>query len=448
MIKYCKGIKKSLKKHFKGFDHLEELLGLLPESLPHAKLSKWGREQKKDRSKDRIGAHLGSANKTLRISIAYAKANNPQFILKSELKKGHAFGIHERAFVDCLVRKIAGVVGALSESQSDQLLIKSSDVADLAIGEFLRKTSNIEGVDFPQVIKYLKALAQQSYETKPITYGILVLPRKERKKAVAKFPSDILDQKRFQALTDGYKTGLLVDRTGKIVQLISLSSSEATGKHFRPLWLDPISESARSRNGLGIALTRTGAILISWQGNLLLSYRLGKWILWHHSENVELIKKGLRRKGPKPKGIERLAAKLYRVALDISFRRTGGLLVALHSPKDIHKLVGAPEQINGKRRTAGDRTIGEWLTANTMAGTKRELLCDLAALDGAVVCDRKGRILSYGSVLLLPKRKGLSRIEGSRSRAAHSASFFGLSIKISSDGEMKVIKDGGVLLAI
>ena len=446
MIRYCQGLKRSLKSHFdEGFDHLEELLGLLPESLPHVKLSEWKRKRQNGQS----GAHLGgSRNKILRISITYARPNSQQFILKSELRKGRAFGIHERTFVDCLVRKIAEVVDALSSRQSGQLLVKSSDVADLAVGDFLQKTSGISGVDFPRVVKYLKALAQQSYETKPITYGILVLPRSETKKAIAKFPLDILNQKRFQALTDGYRTGLLVDRTGKIVQLISLSSSEATGKHFRPLWLDPISESARSRNGLGIALTRTGAILISWQGNLLLSYRLGKWILWYHSENVELIKEGLTRRGTKPKGVEKLAAKLYRVALDISFRRTGGLLVALRSPIHIHKLVRAPEQIDGERRTSGDRAIGEWLIGNTMVGIRRELLCDLAALDGAVVCDRKGRILSYGSVLLLPRRQGLSRIEGSRSRAAHSASFFGLSIKISSDGEMKVIEAGRVLLAI
>ena len=64
------------------------------------------------------------------------------------------------------------------------------------------------------------------------------------------------------------------------------------------------------------------------------------------------------------------------------------------------------------------------------------------ALDGAVVCDRAGKLLSYGAVLLLPKKSGIARIEGSRSRAAHSASFYGLSIKISSDGGIDVIESG------
>lgn len=445
---YRRGLRVSLRNHFGDwFDRLDELLEALPATLPHAKLSQWERKEETGES----GAHLkgGTDNKVLNVSIAYAatKKKSP-FLLTAELSKTHAFGVYERAFVNCVAREIGGVVNEMAGTQSGRLLVGSQDVVDAAVAHFLKQTTRIQGADFLEIIRYLKVLAQQSYETKPITYGVLVLPRSETKQNIAMFPRDIVGQKRYQALTDGYKTALVLDRTGKVVRLTSLQQIGEVGEHFRPVWLDPLADTARNREAVGIALTRTGAILVAWQGNLLLSYRLGKWVLWYHSENVEIIREGLTRRGRQPRDMGRLAAKLYRCALDLSFRRTGGLFVTLRSRSNLKKLVRKPEQLSGARRTIGDRALGEWLETNTMVGIDREALTDLAALDGAVVCNRGGALLSYGAVLLLPKARGLGKIEGSRSRAAHSASFFGLSIKISSDGGIDVIESGEKLLSI
>jgi hypothetical protein len=445
---YRRGLKVSLRKHFgKRFDGLHELLGALPATLPHAKLSQWSREEENGES----GAHLkgGTDNKVLNVSIAYSlREKKTSFLLTAELSKGHAFGVYERTFVNCAAREIGGVVNEMVSAPLGRLLVASQDVIDAAVAEFLKQTTRIQGPDFLEIVRYFKELARQSYETKPITYGVLVLPRSETKRNTAIFPRDIVDQKRYQALTDGYKTALLLDRTGKVVRLTSLQQMGEVGEHFRPVWLDPLADTARDRDAIGIALTRTGAILVAWQGNLLLSYRLGKWVLWHHNENVELVGEGLTRRGPQPQDMGRLAAKLYRCALDLSFRRSGGLFVILRSKKNLKKLVRKPEQLLGARRTVGDRALGEWLETNTVIGIDREALTDLAALDGAVVCTRAGKLLSYGAVLLLPKAKGIGKIEGSRSRAAHSASFFGLSIKISSDGGIDVIESGEKLLSI
>jgi hypothetical protein len=451
-MNYKKGLRRSLKNHFgKGFALLDDLLQTLPLALPHTKHSQWQRVESPGQS----GAKLkgGTSNKTLSVTLTYTQQgkNGKQgrtFLLKSELTKGRAFGNYERAFANCVAREIGRVVNTMLRAGSDDLLVGPQDVLDAAVADFLKEVTHIDGPNFLQTIRFLKNLAQQSYETKSITYGTLLSPRRETKKNVANFPRDVVDQKRFQALTDGYKTALMLDRTGKIVRVISLRQENEVGEHFRPVWLDPLADSARTRKAVGITLTRTGAILVAWQGNLLLSYRLGRWILWYHNENVEIISEGLRHQGRKPKGIGRLAARLYRCALDVSFRRTGGLFVVLRSPKHLDRLVPKPEQLGGMRRTIGDRALGEWLANNTMTGLDREVLSDLAALDGAIVCDRAGKLLSYGSVLLLPKAKGLGKIEGSRSRAAHSSSFLGLSIKVSSDGGIDVIKSGEKLLSL
>jgi hypothetical protein len=447
-MKYQKGLRRSLKNHFgDGFVRLHQLLETIPSTLPHTKHSSWQRDEIS--SPGESGAYLkgGTSNKVLTITLAYTRGGT-DFVLKSELKKGRAFGTYERAFARCVAQEIGKVVNAMSNSASDEILIGPEDILDAAVANFLKEVSNVGGPDFLRVIRYLKDLAQESYESKSITYGVVLSPRKWTKRNVANFPQDIIDQKRFQALTDGYKTALMVDGTGKIVRPVSLNAEGEIGEHFRPVWLDPLADSSRNLKAVGIALTRTGAILVAWQGNLLLSLRLGKWVLWYHNENVEIIRKGLTRRGRRPRDIGRLAARLYRCALDVSFRRTGGLFVALRSPKHLGKLVPTPEQLGGTRRTTGDRALGEWLENNTIVGIDREVLSDLAALDGAIVCDRAGKLLSYGSVLLLPKAKGLGKIEGSRSRAAHSASFLGLSIKVSSDGGIDVIEAGEKLLSL
>lgn len=446
-MKYHQGLKRSLRKHFgSGFDRLEKILETLPDTLPHTDLSKWSRSESAKES----GSHLlgKRGNRVLQIAVSYELPGGRKFTLHSQLEKGRAFGKYERTFVDSIAKEIGGVVNAMAMRQSGRLLIGPHEVVDAAVASFLKDTTGITGADFIGIVQFLKELAQQSYETKPITYGMVVLAEAETKGKVAFFPRDIIEQKRFHSLTDGYNTAILLDKTGKIIRLMGLESKGKVGEHFRPAWLDPLAETARSHDALGIALTRTGAIMIAWQGNLLLSYRHGKWTLWYHSENIELIVDGLTRRGTVPKDMGRLAAKLYRCALDVSFRRTGGLFIALRSPKHLEKLVRSPEQISGARRTDGDLALGEWLSTNTLTGTERKIITDLSSLDGAVVCDRRGRILSYGSVLLLPIRKGLSRIEGSRSRAAHSASYFGLSIKVSSDGDIDVIESGEKLLSL
>lgn len=202
---YKAGLKKSLKKHFgEGFIRFEELLQALPKTVPHTKLSKWSRTV----NTGGTSVHLvgGSDNKLLRITISYSLQNSQNFLLQAELKKRRAFGNHERKFVTCVTREIGDAVDSMARNQSHLLLIGLQDLMDRAVSNFLRETTEINGPDFFAIIRYLKELAQQSCETKTITYGLLVSPRRESRSRVAKFPKDILEQKRFQALTDGYNS--------------------------------------------------------------------------------------------------------------------------------------------------------------------------------------------------------------------------------------------------
>ena len=76
------------------------------------------------------------------------------------------------------------------------------------------------------------------------------------------------------------------------------------------------------------------------------------------------------------------------------------------------------------------------------------MLVDLASLDGSVVIDNTGLILAYGAILA-PKKSGIIRAtEGSRTKAAIGASNYGLSVKISSDGDIAVYHQGNEFISI
>ncbi len=187
---YRRGLKTSLKNHFKErFARLEELLETLPAALPHTKLSDWDREEDVGESGARLRG--GEDNKVLNITIAYARPDGRTYLLRAELSKGRAFGAYERAFANCIAREIGTVVDTMARDGAGRILVSAQDVVDSAVSDFLKQTTKIEGPDYPSIIRFLKELAQQSYENKPITYGILVLPRRESKENVSEFPQGI-----------------------------------------------------------------------------------------------------------------------------------------------------------------------------------------------------------------------------------------------------------------
>jgi len=139
---------------------------------------------------------------------------------------------------------------------------------------------------------------------------------------------------------------------------------------------------------------------------------------------------------------------IYRAALDSSFRRTGALFVLLRRKASLRDIVRLGDAVNDKRRDAMDVTFDDVLTPIKVQSLPRSVLAELASLDGAVVLSNKGEVVAYGAILE-PKKKGrISGAEGSRSKAAIGASKYGLTVKVSSDGDITVYVAGRKLIAI
>ncbi len=216
-------------------------------------------------------------------------------------------------------------------------------------------------------------------------------------------------------------------------------------RHYFPDWARPIAQ-ASVEGRWGVSLTRSGEILVFDGGNLRFSYRFGSWQYWNHKHIEKLIQNVARVQKTPPAEVTKVVGGIYRAALDVAFRRTGALFVILKNSNHLRHIVRDGDAIMDERRPKLDRQLDEALTAQKLADLPPAVAAEIAALDGAVVMNNRGTILAYGAVLS-PRRGGkLKGTEGSRTRAALGASNYGVAVKVSSDGDMKVYWRGALIV--
>jgi hypothetical protein len=293
-------------------------------------------------------------------------------------------------------------------------------------------------------------LSEQSYENKALTFGCILDPHQTGQPSGARFPSEFLQSKKYKALSDGFRTAYIVSTDGRVLSFVDLEKygeKQLTEKHYFPDWTESIARS--SRNGrCGIALSRQGDILVFDEGTLRFTYRYGRWQYWNHSHLVNLLRDQARAQRVPPNRVGRVVGAIYRAALDVSFRRSGGLFVILHNRKHLRKVVRDGDAIGDNNRSATDREFDEFLNGHTIQSLPRAVAVELASIDGAVVLDNSGNVLAYGAVLQPKKAGKLRGTEGSRTKAAIGASNYGLSVKISSDGDISVYIKGSEFIRV
>lgn len=294
------------------------------------------------------------------------------------------------------------------------------------------------------VFEALHILSEQSYENKALTFGCILDPTSATTGTPAKFPRDFLDSKKYKALSDGFRTAYHVSDAGGILDLVDLDRFEKkrlSEKHYYPDWAEPIARASRSGR-CGISLSRQGDVLIFDEGTLRFTYRYGRWQYWNHTHLVNLLRDRARAQRVPPPILGRVVGSIYRAALDVSFRRCGGLFVILHNRNDLRNVVKVGDAIGDRKRNRVDHDFDGVIQPHTIQSLPRAVVVELASLDGAVVLANSGRVLAYGAVLQPKKAGHLRGTEGSRTKAAIGASNYGLTVKISADGEISVYHKG------
>ena len=301
-----------------------------------------------------------------------------------------------------------------------------------------------------RVFDAMRTLAGQTYENKPISFGCILDPG-WHSESTEVFPADFFKFKKYKALTDGFRTGYVVSSSGRLVGLVDLEHTQpalaGTEHHMYPDWAAHVARLSQGGR-CGLCLTRAGDVLVFDEGTLRFAYRFGRWRYLNHSHIIDLLRNLARIQHVPQARIGRVVKSIYRTALDVSFRRTGGLLVMLRNQNNLRALVRTGDAIGDDSRLGVDEELDRALPGDTIQGLPRRVVAELAGLDGAVVIANSGTLLAYGAILQ-PRRRGRLRgTEGSRTKAAIGASAEGLAIKISADGDITVYKDGDPVLSV
>jgi hypothetical protein len=151
---------------------------------------------------------------------------------------------------------------------------------------------------------------------------------------------------------------------------------------------------------------------------------------------------------------------LWEVALALSDRRKGGLLLITHDPLALvtHSVCNEDElNLPGKNRlekhleaSSSKLSLKGFLSeqlrgAITAPELTIDLLTRLASIDGALIVSQEGLLIGFGIILKLSASESFIAQEGARTNAAILGSRFGVAIKISADGPISVFKNGAAL---
>ena len=166
--------------------------------------------------------------------------------------------------------------------------------------------------------------------------------------------------------------------------------------------------------------------------------------IWNHTHILKIIHKAVGSRS----GIKATIGRLYKCSMDISFKKSGGLFVILDNESSLAKLVNEEDIIlNKKKRSLVDYEFDYIFTKKrNINKIDRKVIMGLSAIDGALIMNTNGKLLTYGSVINSWAAK--KRHEGSRTQAAIFASKYGTCFKISSDGDITVYRNGNQVIKI
>lgn len=303
------------------------------------------------------------------------------------------------------------------------------------------------------IIEMLRVAALSSYESRPISTGVLLLgsddgvPR-PTPVAATPFSAMLARIKSFYRLADGVSTVFLVSSEGTLLDIVDVErwGSEVSRQQALSVpCAKPFQPHARATMQHGhvcAVLSPSREIKIFAEGAELFAFRGAAWHLLDVQAKYRLWAEAV--------GDEALAARIFQTARDLADAREGALFLVARDPGEaVAQLVApadrldpaAPAEISappadGSGQAPSRRDLLQVLEGRRITDLDPTVLAALAALDGATVTDRTGCLLAVGAILRHPSEHLDSSgvIEGARTTAAMGASQFGPVLKVSEDG--------------
>jgi DNA integrity scanning protein DisA with diadenylate cyclase activity len=370
----------------------------------------------------------------------------------------------ERRMVESIVRALdLRFRGLFDQELADRLERFQYVTEDLIIADFLRPPHPYR---IPAALEALRVAALSTYENLRLSTGALLLgtdhdpavPDRSNTEGAPRFNARLTAIKGFNRLCDGVQTVFVVDLPGSLFRMTDIEIWANQVHHGSPtpqLCPRPYVHHARATAAGGhvcLTLTPSQEIKVFAEGTMLFSFSDARWRLLDIPNKFAAWAEAVGRSTPPD-----LALLLFQAALNLSEARVGALFVVVRDPlRSIRELL-APIDRMTEEIVADDPQDPENLSPRF---AKRALhhavrgasLCDLepavlesiASLDGAVVVDVDGRLLTFGAILrIAPETLELVRsVQGARTLAALGASLHGPVLKVSQDGYISMFLKG------
>lgn len=315
--------------------------------------------------------------------------------------------------------------------------------------------SRMKGPDrVADAIDVLRISALTTYENRRIMTGVLVFGAQPDPchiappKPVGALPysTALTAIRSFHRLCDGLQTLALVNEEGLLVELVDVQRWTEPYSGFDL----PVPPAARYESHCRatlcgghtcLVLTPNGEIKVFAEGAQVFNFIDGRWRLTDAVEKYEQWVAAVAN--------EKLAEKLYRVAVNLAEERRGGLFVILDDAA-LAKGFVAPGDLLERETVASPGGGGSkdqlhyLLREKSLADLPATVIESIARIDGGIVLDRDSRLRAFGAILRLGSpvetREGIA--EGGRTTAAIGASRFGNVLKVSEDGLVSFYRNG------
>jgi hypothetical protein len=303
-------------------------------------------------------------------------------------------------------------------------------------------------------IEVLRISALTTYENRRIVTGVLVfgsLPdpchiAPPKPEGALPYSMALTTIRSFHRLCDGLQTVALVNEEGLLVELVDVQRWTEPYSGFDL----PVPPAARYESHCRatlcgghtcLVLTPNGEIKVFAGGAQVFNFIDGHWRL---TDAVEKYRQWVEAISD-----EKLAEKLYRVAVNLAEERRGGLFVILDDAELAGGLI-APGDLLERERAPGTGGVGSkdqlhyLLRDKSLADLPATVIESIARIDGGIVMDRDSRLRAFGAILRLglPAETPEGMAEGGRTTAAIGASRFGKVLKVSEDGAVSFYRDG------
>lgn len=293
--------------------------------------------------------------------------------------------------------------------------------------------------------------SSRTYEGKNVPFGFVIDFNRTAVDGAADY-LHFLENDSSAVFTDGIFSGILLDRSGKILSFLTRSSTTLSCKPHQEVFVPyQFADIAQHCVGgaIGVIVLTNGEILLIKNQAVCFAKRGRKWVCFDWSRVYSNLRPYFQKLSrTDEEAIKKKIQSIYCTILDVSFSHTGGCLAIVHPDMvetiekenvladrfDLYISGNSPQGMRSENREKiailsyllrDPQQLGQ-----SFFEIEKPLRREILGLDGATVVSLTGEFYCAGSIVSVPPGSS----GGGRTAAAKQLAKFGVGIKISEDG--------------